>query len=237
MGQVGSAMLLLVVTIAGCNSAPIRVADHAVPLVRETEGRNWLTSKEIVRFAEFEIANRQQGVQQATFREAAFTRDKLRKESSIQYTLRSNGVDLATVEARSVRKMTKLPTKIGNISSDKFDVLDGQIQLASGKSAKFALMGFNSRNLSVKAEGAIDIDAVSIQMREVDAPWNDARAGFAGVEFFLNDRRVGQVLVRRNEHVWVEQTLPEDVRTVVNAMCGLLLIARQLDTHQPHGAE
>lgn len=191
------AVLLSITLTSACSTTPIPVAEQAVPVIREAKDGSWLASKKIVRFGAYEIADQQQSGTNASVRQASFTRDKLRKESSIQYTLRNNGVAVATVAGRTVRKMRKMPTRLGNITSDEFDVLDGQIQLAAGTTATFSLNDFNSRDLNAKAEGTIQVDSLTIAIREVDAPWNDYRSGFAGAEFFLNDRRIGQVLVRK----------------------------------------
>ena len=227
-------IICLLVGIAGCYSVPIQVAEHAVPVVRTSEGGSWLTSRESVRFNGYEIVDRSQGGNKVGFRQVSFRRDKLRKESTIEFTLRKDGEDVATVSGRTMRKMRKLPTRLGNIRSDESDLLDGQIALRSGATATFSLASFNSRDLNAVATGTVVVASQDVEIREVRAPWNDYRAGFAGAEFFRDGKMIGQVLIRKDEHVWVDSTLPADVRTTLNAVCALLLIAEPLDPHAPH---
>lgn len=216
----------------GCAQHAIQVADNARPVIRETNWKQWknFTPLQTIAFGHYKVTapkRRRTKTDESSILLTKF--EKIRQEGGADFQVSRDNVPVASVSARSRLKQRRLDTKIGKLNYAGDDLLDGTVTLASGQQAAFEVKDFHERASRSIAEGRLVIGEQVVEIHEIEAPFVNQKRGFAGAEFFHDGRRISQVLRYGDEHVWVDECLPENIRDSVAAVAATLLIVKRLD--------
>lgn len=239
--------LFMFLVFMGCATKGIQTPTGAQPVVRHTNWKKWnrLQPEQTIEFGSWRVHAPDQSQSGGT----AMTKlgktqyGKHRMNAKLQFQLQHSGASVAAVSATATRSVkTYSPASFqGRFKSDGDDLLEGRIELAGYTPAEFSVTGFSSDQLRTKATGSLTVNQHQVRLREVDAPWYDKRDGFAGVDFFVNDQHIGQVVRGHGavigegmrESVWIDQNQPTEVQTAIAGMSATLLLASRLEPPPP----
>lgn len=235
-------ILVFLCTISGCATrSPFKLRTDAVPVVRENHTEKLSRflpiphiTHQSVEFGQYRVPKpHQHQIKTAgyNFDAGPLEINKSRKEGGLDFSLEDNGVLAARVSARTFRKVKQTTfLKLGD-EGEVADTLSGTITTADGHQSRFSVIGFNNEHVingDRLANGELTVNGQSVAIREMETPWYQNPKGFAGAEFFLNDRSVGQVTVGYKERAWIDPTLPADIRVPIAAVTATMLMAKRL---------
>ncbi len=232
---------------SGCAQSGVQSHAGAEPVVRHTNWMKWkrFQPEQTLVFGSWRVhaPNKSQRSGSGSTRVGGVEHREHRMNGAVKFQLEHSGTPVASISAKATRKVdTVSPGFIsGRFEADGRDQLNGHIELVGYSPAEFTVTGFSNDSRNTKAVGSLTVNQQRITLREIDAPWHDHRDGFAGAEFFVNDQRVGQVIRGdyavigggTNESVWIEPSLPPEVKTAIAGTSATLLLASRLEPDPP----